>query len=70
MQLLLPTLSYKHTVRLYDVNTLQCYVSPDARDQHRAAITSVSKCSHDISECLHSIFMMFSHDSRLYLNSV
>ena len=42
MKLLLPTLSYKHAIRLYDVNTLQCYVLPDARDQHRAAITSVS----------------------------
>ena len=56
MQLLLsPSLSHTHTVRLYDVNTLQCYVSSDARDQHRAAITSVSKCSHgchDNSECL------------------
>ena len=34
-----------HTVRLYDVNTLQCFVSADARDQHKASITSVSTSS-------------------------
>ena len=30
-----------NAVRLYDVNTLQCFVSSDARDQHWAVITSV-----------------------------
>ena len=29
------------TLRLYDVNTLQCFVSSDARDQHSAAITAL-----------------------------
>lgn len=38
------------TLRLYDVNTLQCFVSSDARDQHWAVITSVQ----------------YSPDGRLY----
>ena len=32
-------------VRLYDVNTVQCFVSANARDQHTREITSVS-CPH------------------------
>ena len=31
-------------VRLYDINTLNCYVSSDARDQHTQGVTSVSEC--------------------------
>ena len=53
---------HKLIVRLYDVNTLQCYVSPDARDQHTQSSNYISKCSRGcyyISEC--SIFM-FSHE--------
>ena len=42
---LFPThiLPYPHlfAVRLYDVNTFQCFVSSDSRDQHGGAITSV-----------------------------
>jgi len=30
-------------VRLYDVNTVQCFVSANARDQHSREITSVSQ---------------------------
>lgn len=33
----------KFLVRLYDVNTLQCYVSPNPKDQHRGPITDVSE---------------------------
>ena len=40
-------------VRLYDVSTLQCFVSCDARDQHLDAVT-----------CLH-----YSCDGRLYTTS-
>ena len=29
-------------VRLYDVNTFQCFVSSNPADQHKATITSVS----------------------------
>lgn len=40
-------------VRLYDVGTLQCFVSSDARDQHFDAITAVN----------------YSLDGRLYTTS-
>lgn len=32
------------TVRLYDINTFQCYISPNAEDQHLAPLTSVEYC--------------------------
>ena len=41
------------TVRLYDVSTLQCFVSSDARDQHLDAVTAVH----------------YSSDGRLYASS-
>ncbi|XP_002156244.2 cleavage stimulation factor subunit 1 isoform X1 [Hydra vulgaris] len=32
------------TVRLYDMNTMQCFVSSNPDDQHKAALTSVEYC--------------------------
>ncbi len=41
------------SVRLYDVNTFQCFVSGTPKDQHRKPITAVSK-SHPLKKYLHS----------------
>lgn len=41
------------TVRLYDVGTLQCFVSSDARDQHLDSVTAVN----------------YSMDGRLYTSA-
>ena len=42
-----------NAVRLYDINTLNCYVSSDARDQHTQGVTSVSEREHS-SEPVHA----------------
>lgn len=58
-------------VRLYDVNTLQCFVSSDARDQHSAALTSVSALLHHLHVYSYSLLVKvnYSLDGRIYATS-
>ena len=58
-------------VRLYDVNTVQCFVSANARDQHTREITSVS-CPHMTVHTSHPPLPQQVHytpDARMYCSS-
>lgn len=61
------------SVRLYDINTLQCFVSSNPDDQHLGALTSVSGLffftmviiAFDKTECSSAVRFEDSIDERL-----
>jgi cleavage stimulation factor subunit 1 len=60
-------------VRLYDVKTFQCFVSNNPSDQHKAALTSVSRDVHYLFSCASSYFFLtqvnYSPNGNLYVSA-